>query len=246
MRASHTLGWSGLALVIGLHGLLAPPPCLAGPLLQFDFVPGAPVIFSESLDPGDELTYDASTHVLRADLTPNIYTSADVFLGSFSSGRTTLDLKVDNNGDFEANGAGLRVIGALDLDLDGTDDVSGDPTAPLLFGPITAFGADPAGPPTRSFNGLFDIRGGKLTQAITLSGGGTVSGGFPVGRQTGGFLLSAEDVTGGIQGNFAQGFSASSVKGVIGVVTPEPGGLILALVAAATLAGSRRLRRGRP
>ena len=113
----------------------------------------------------------------------------------------------------------------------------------LLSGPITAFGADPPGPPTRAFNGFFLIQGGALTQTITLSGGGTVFGGFPVGGQPGGFLLLAENVTSGILGNFAQDFASTNGKSNIGVATPEPGAWILAGTGAATLAGWGRLRR---
>jgi hypothetical protein len=243
MRARLALRWIGPALAIGLHGLLTASSCLAGPLVQFDFSPGSPVIFSVN----GTLSYDATTGAFHSEMTPLTYAAPSVPGGFafFTGGTTTIDLVVDTNGDFVTSGDGVVVTGSLDLDGDGTDDVAGDAADPLLFGPVVAFGAEPPGPPTRTFDGLFTVQGGALTGTIPLSGGGALFGGFPIGPP-GGFVLSAEDVGGGILGDFKVDFSSSNVKSDISGVVPEPGGLTLALAALAVVVVAGRLRRGGP
>ena len=131
-----------------------------------------------------------------------------VFLDPANGGASlVIDLKVDANGNFLANGTGVTLTGAVDVDGDSTDDASGT----LLTGKIVAFGAQQAGPAPLDFDGLFQITGGLLTQAITLSGGGTLAPQFQVGA-TAGFNVEAENVTSGILGNFSQSFSSSLVK----------------------------------
>jgi hypothetical protein len=185
------------------------------------------------------LTYSAATGEFQASTFPIIIAGPTIpapgHIGFFDQSipsTTTIDLFVDKAGNFVSNGTGLQITGAVDLDGDGTNDATGL----LLSGNITAFGADPAGPPTRVFDGLFTVTGGLLTQNITLSGGGTVFGGFPVGA-TGGFFLFAEDVTGGTLGNFNNDFSSDAVKDQESLVIPEPGAWACWAVALAGLAG---------
>jgi hypothetical protein len=64
---------------------------------------------------------------------------------------------------------------------------------------------------------------------VLLSGGGTLFGGFPLGA-LGAFDLSAENVTGGILGDFSMDFSSDSVKDEEGLTIPEPSSWALALL----------------
>jgi hypothetical protein len=233
MRRSSPLG---LAIAIVLFFAALPA---RGDLIPIVFGPDAPVVFGAN----GTLSYDAGSQVFHAETAPIAFT-APFASGGFAfvdNGNSIIDLKVDNNGAFAANGSGVSITGSIDIDGDGDYDVVGTTANPLLTGTVNAFGADLAGPPTRSFDGLFDITGGLLTQQITLTGGGQVFGGFPVG-QTGGFILSAEDVAAGILGNFAQSFSSSSVKVNVGVAVPEPSSAVLALVGAAVLLRVKRKR----
>ena len=236
------------AIALATILLLAGPgrSCRAG-LLPITFEPGGPTVSGAN----GSLTYNASTDVFHASVVepandPNfnslIFVPAGqpgnlVFLDPFNgTASLTIDLKVDNNGNFLANGAGVTLIGGLDIDGDGRDDASGT----LLTGTITAFGAGAAAPPTVPFNGLFTVTGGLLSAPITLSSGGTLPTQFAVGSLAG-FTLEAENVTSGILGNFSQNFSSTLVKPGIGLI-PEPGSLTLALSAIATLGGFAGLR----
>jgi hypothetical protein len=164
------------------------------------------------------LAYDASSDNFHSGLTPLAYTDGGGVTPFTGPGSTTIDLVVDHTGAFVSSGTGFRLSG--DLRLGGTD-YSGD----LLFGRITAFAADQPGPPTRLFNGSFDIEGGALTALPD----------FPVGSP-GAFLLYAESVTGGILGDFTHNFASDSVKGPA-TPAPEPSAWVLGRVAAGVVAG---------
>jgi hypothetical protein len=224
--------------------LLSAPPCKAD-LIPVGFDPNGPVIFGGV--PGkDTLKYTASTGDFQFSGGPVSFNYSSLPIGfalfdvDLMSGQPigliTLDVQLTPmGGGFQGPGT-ISVTGSLDLDWDGITDVSGDVSNPLLFGSMTNFGADPAGPPTVSFNGLFDIQGGLLTQDISLSGGGIISGGFPVGGPPGLFLLSAESVTGGTLGDFSQDFSSDSGKPEVGVSTvPAPPTWVLGLLGAVVL-----------
>jgi hypothetical protein len=220
--------------------LLAAPTVRAGDLLPIALF-DSPLILSFN----GSLTYTAASGQFHSDTIPLAYNLdglPDGFAFFEPGGLTSIDLFVDMAGQFVASGTGLRVTGALDLDGDGTIDVSGGPANPLLFGPITAFGADPPGPPSRTFNGLFDVEGGALTGVIPLSGGGSLFGGYTVGVK-GGFFVFAENVTGGILADFRADFSSSLVKSTVGVVIPEPGAVALFLLGAAALTAYGLARR---
>lgn len=224
--------------------VLVPAGSCQGGLIQFSLDPNYPVI----LGINGSLTYNAATQQFHSETDLLTY-SAD-FLPTgfvfFSSGRTVIDLLADSAGNLVSGLAGLKMTGELDLDEDGTIDVAGDAATPLLFGQVLAFGAEAAGPPTRVFNGLWEIQGGKLTETIALSGGGSVFGGFPQGPSTstfGGFFLFAENVTSGTLGDFTSDFSSDSVKDNVGVVTPEPTSLAMGLAGGSLLGAFGYVRR---
>jgi hypothetical protein len=214
---------AGLGLAAALLSLAATPPCQAGPLPP-GIDPAGPVILGFN----GRLAYDAGSGNFHSQLTPLFYTAGDTVTPFTGPGTTVFDLFVDRNGDFARNGTGFRLTGNVRL---GGTDYSGD----LLLGRVTGFGAEPAGPPSRNFGGLFDIEGGALTGRAD----------FPVGS-TGAFILTAENVRGGTLGDFTQNFSSDSAKVLIGpVAAPEPPSWILGLVGVGTLAGWGLLRKRR-
>jgi hypothetical protein len=235
MKRNLSSRWAGLASAVVLQVLVAAPLCRAC-LLQFTLDPANPIILSFN----GSLSYNSTTHNFHSETVPLTF-SAPFVPGGFTSfkgdPKATVDLFVDQSGGFMATGGGFRLTGDLDLDGDGMIDVSSTDADPLVFGRIVNFGAEPPGPPTRTFNGLFEIEGGKLTQTITLTGGGTVFGGFPTNGVLGGFFLFAENVTVGTLGDFRQNFASTNVKDNVGV-TPEPGSGALGLVALVLLASA--------
>jgi hypothetical protein len=215
-----------------------------GGLLPFVIDPGAPDI----LGADGTISYDAVSHLLHAEAAPFTFTAPYVS-GPFAfvdGGNTTVDLSVDNSGNFLSNGSGVKITGSVDVDGDGLYDLVGTNSMPLLQGNIFAFGADDPGPPTRSFDGYFVVTGGLLTQSITLTGGGTTPGGFTLG-DSGGFDLVVEQQVSGILGDFSNGFSGTPVKPEFGRLAsvPEPGSAIMALSGATVLVGATLARRSR-
>jgi hypothetical protein len=221
-----------------LFALMLAMPGRADPL-HFELDPLGPIILG--LD--GSLTYTRSTGNFHSQTFTFAFGSVEFPLGTFSPGSlTTVDLTVNAAGGFLANGTGLSVTGDLDLDNDGINDASGL----LLSGPILDFGAEAAGPPTRVFNGLFDVQGGALTAPVALSGGGTATAQFPVGAR-GGFFLFAETVTNGTLGDFSADFASDNVKDNVGLVVPAPATWLLAMPGAAALVGGAiTARRRRP
>jgi hypothetical protein len=226
----------GLVLALGVHFLLAPSVCRANFLLPVGFVSGDPIVSGSN----GGLTYNASTGDFKMTLSAPSLDYAAPFVTSphpgFSlfTGTLTIDLTVDQNGNFVANGTGLTLTGTVTINhatFSGT----------LLTGTITNFGAQAAGPPSLTFDGYFNITGGLLTQTVTGTSG-PVFGGFPLG-QSGGFLLDTENVTGGTLGDFTHNFSSSSVKPTVGVLVPEPSSLALFLTGAVVLGGWRCVAR---
>ena len=210
---------------------LLPNTLSAGPLLPLDFQPGAPIVSGSN----GGLSYNASTGDLNATLSgPTLLYAAHSVPNGFaliSNGSLTIDLMVDHNGNFVANGTGVT--------LKGTVTINGAVfTGTLLTGTVTAFGSDPAGPPTRDFDGLFTVTGGALTQTETGDGGQSVFGGFSVGSK-GAFDLFAENVTSGTLGDFTHDFLSTRDKPLIGE-TPEPGTLALMVTGATLFFGWRK------
>jgi hypothetical protein len=211
-------GMLRLLWAMGLVVLLSPAHARAG-LLPFALDSNQVNI----LGVDGNLTYTASTGELQSTSQALVYAPApnsDDF-ALFGAGATiSVDLFVTQTGAFSSNGAGITITGSLDLDGDGTPDVSGI----LLQGTFTDFGAQPAGAPTWVSNALFTIDGGLLTTDIAFSGGGApFFGGFTIGQQAGIFLF-AENVTSGTLGDFTQDFSSDSTKANVGLaaVVPEP------------------------
>jgi hypothetical protein len=219
-----------LALIVQF--LLAPSLCRAGPLLPVELQQDAPMVSGSN----GSLTYAAATGDFHAALTGSslVYAAPSVTPRGFApfSGSLTMDMIVDHNGNFVSNGSGMVLTGSVTIN-------GAVFTGTLLTAKVTAFGADDAGPPNRTFDGLFEITGGALTTTQPGTGGQDVFGGFSVGS-TGGFSLFAENVTGGTLGDFTQNFASTGNKPLIGVLTPEPSTLVLALTGAAGLAWWRK------
>ena len=201
--------------------LLAPPVARAGPLI--DYTPGPP--FITTID--GSLTYNSTTGDFSSSSTFAIIVTATDF-EIFDTATLSIDFTVDKSGDFVSNGTGLVLTGSVMVD---GQMYSGDAANPLLSGAITAFGSDPAGPPSLTFDGFFTVQGGAL------------SGLFGVGS-TGAFLLDVESVTGGILGDFQSDFSSDTVKATV-ANTPEPASATLTLIAAPIVWVGARLRRRR-
>lgn len=232
------LGWRSTSLSLVVLVVLSTASTGRADLLNVQLDPSKPVVFGVN----GVLTFNAANGNFHVDALALTYTNSALPNGFafIDGGSSIIDLIVDNNGAFVANGTGVTVTGSIDLDGDGADDVTGDALNPLLTGTITNFGAQAAGPPTLTFDGLFTIDGGALTGLIPLSGGGSISGGFDVGTG-GGFILSAENATTGILGDFISDFSSDQTKVQIGSVVPEPSGVTLAILAAATLGFAQRV-----
>jgi hypothetical protein len=235
---------SGPALALAALLLLGPSPGRADFLLPMNFQPGAPIVSGSN----GGLTYNAATGDFHATLAGSslVYAAPFVLPRGFTtfSGTLSIDLLVDHNGHFTGGGTGLVLTGTVTIN---GAVFTGTAANPLLTGTITAFGSDPAGPPSRSFDGYFTITGGALTQTMSGAGGKPVFGGFPLG-QSGGFLLHAENVTGGTLGDFAHDFASSMDKPELGVLAavPVPRSLVLCLTGAVALLGWTRPRLGRP
>ncbi len=227
MNEHHYRRRLGLTLALGAFYLLVPSTGRAG-LLPVTFQPQGPVITGS----GGGLTYNAGTGDFNATLTGStlVYAAPFVQPSGFSqfSGALTIDLQVNKNGQFVANGTGVKLTGTVSIN---GATFTGTNAKPLLTGSITDFGSTAAGPPTQTFDGYFTITGGALTQKQPGTGGKPVFGGFTAGT-AGGFILSAENVTSGTLGDFSRDFSSSSVKPGIGPIVPEPSSLILSLTAA--------------
>jgi hypothetical protein len=204
-------------------------------LLPVNFAPGAPIVGGSS----GGLTYTASTGELKMTLSGPTLTFAAPFVNNqnhfvfITGGSLTIDLIVDQNGNLVSNGTGVT--------LTGTTTINGASfSGTLLTGTLTGFGAQPAGPPSFTFDGYFNITGGQLTTTKTGTGGSQVFGGFPLG-QLGGFLLDAENVTKGTLGDFTHDFTSTSIKPSVGVLAPEPGSLVLFLTGTLVLGGWKRV-----
>jgi hypothetical protein len=227
---------AGLALAFVVQFLLAPSACRAEFLLPITFQPRDPIVSGSN----GSLSYNATTDDFKMTLSgPSLeYAAPFVKTRGFSfisSGNLTIDLSVDNSGNFVANGTGLTLTGTVSINgatFSGT----------LLTGTITDFGAQPKGPPSFSFDGYYTVTGGALTQTKIGTGGTPVFGGFSVG-QWGGFILDAENVSGGTLGDFSHNFSSSSVKPEVGILLPEPSTLVLLSTGVVVLAGWRRVAR---
>lgn len=211
--------------------LLAAAPSRAD-LIPITLDPNGPTI----LGVFGSLSYNAGTGEFQSLTTPadlgaaSLPNNMPAFFDFF--GTTTIDLFVNTDGSFNRNGSGLSISGGSLTLPDGTV-VSG----PFLSGTITAFGADPRGPATRNFDGLFQVTGGSLTAPIALNSKGSLPALFTVG-QTGGFFVSAEDVTSGTLGDFTSSFSSDSVKDEEGaLIVPEPSSLFVGLACTGLVLG---------
>jgi hypothetical protein len=223
-RSSLSAG-TWLALVLPV---LLPFTSARADLVGVEFDPGQPSILSFQ----GSVTYSAASQTFHSDMTPLTF-SAPFVAGGFTpftgTGKTSIDLLVDSNGAFVANGTGVSVTGSVNINGTGYTGTDADP---LLFGHIISFGAEAAGPPTRLFDGLFVVDGGELIGA----------GGFFIGEKAG-FIIYAENVTTGTLGDFKQDFKSTTDKSELGPVIPEPRTLFLGCLALGLFAGYGLLRK---
>jgi hypothetical protein len=241
MNAQRALRPPGLLLAAFLCLLLA-SPARAGllPIQLRD--PEGPI----TLGLGGTLTYTydslAGTGLFHAETFPVALAFESPVPWDITPGLSTIDLVVDSSGNFVANGSGVMLMGAINFDGDLTDDVSGE----LLYGRVLdfGFGADEGQPGT--FNGIFEIEGGALTETILLSGGGSLAAMFRVGQDLGGFFVFAEGASAGELGVFTADFASDTVKDNLGVVVPSPPAWILGLLGTCLLVGYRRFARRCP
>jgi hypothetical protein len=253
---SRVPGAAGLLVVLVV--LAAPRASWGGPLLAITYAPNGPgvqAVTTGSPDPS-LLSYNASTKDFnvtipdpnaRFDLVnlftpaysipsnPNFFTAGLFDLNQPAS--LTIDLHVNASGNLIPGGTGFTLSGAVDIDGDGLDDAKGTTTAmALLTGTVTAFGTNGPGPPTVTFNGLFQVTGGLLTGPLTLSNNDKIAPLFPIGSIDG-FTIPAEDVVTGILGDFTRSFSSGVFKPFVSATVPEPSGLLLVLSGAVTICG---------
>lgn len=217
----HSRSFSPLRVYPVVCALLLAATSSRADLIPITLDPNGPTISGEI---GGTLSYDAATGEFLSQTIPTVLGGSTVpsMLAFFDfTGTTSIDLFVNADGSFRGNGGGLSISGGSLTLADGTTV-----TGPFLTGTITAFGAQPAGVPTLTFDGLFQVTGGSLTAPIALNSGGSLPALFTVG-QTGGFFVSAEDVTSGTLGDFTSSFSSDSVKDQEGAIVPEPSSLFL-------------------
>jgi len=245
MKSTFSLSFVHHGIAAGILVLMTAGLSRGGPLPPYIPDPNYPVIGSIL----GSITYTASTGVFQADSLPLTYTSFYTINDSSWAGAAFFDLSyggiqdvsvnlaLDSSGNFVSNGSGFSLSGAIDLDNDGTDDVTGA----LLTGSINDFGFDTS---LSASAGLFDITGGLLTQNINLSGGGTLFGGFTVGT-LGIFVLEDIQATSGTFGDFTKDMAASFGKDTEGeaLAIAEPASFTLALVGLAALGMTRRWSR---
>ncbi len=139
MTSTHLLG---IVCATGLLLLGPARPSFGGGLLNFQFDPNGPA----GLTINGGLSYDASTGEFSGTSVPLTLSSSTIpggagFVRFSGDPQLSFDLFVNQDGTFAGNGAGFDLTGTLSI---GGTNISGT----LLTGDFTAFGAEPAGPPT--------------------------------------------------------------------------------------------------
>jgi hypothetical protein len=221
MRMKSTR-FAGLCLAPALV-LVIPLVGQAG-LLSIPFDPNGPTITNSA----GALTLNAAAGGLSISGVPVSLDGASLPVSGAFSGMSaqSINLVVDASGDFVSGAAGYNLTGNLDLNGDGQPDASGN----LLSGNIFRFGAQTSGPTPYSVDGLFHVTGGALTQAIPLTGGGTMSSLFSMGEEVG-FLATFLQFTQGSPGDFSQDATAGDgFETTTPTTVPAPGSLTLAFL----------------
>jgi hypothetical protein len=217
-----------LALIVCTAGLSLLGPgrsCHGGGLLPFAFDPNGPTF----LGANGSLSYDASIGEFRGTALPLTLSSpllpggAD-FVRFSGNPQLSFEFFVNPDGTFQKDGSGFDLTGTLSI---GGTTISGT----LLSGDFTAFGAEPAGPPTWVANALFDTSGGLLTEPIPLADGTTLPAPFAIGGPPVGVDFFAENIASSTLGDFTASFSGK-IKDQGGPVSiAEPSSWVLAMIA---------------
>ncbi len=207
-----------VGIVVGLAFAGSASATLLGNPLEFPLL---------SFDNGGVLNYDAAADTFQVaanpiairmspGATPRFITPNPPASGEFFN----INISVDSSGNLIGGSAGddLAVQGAIDLNGDGTIDVSGT----LLTGEVTGFGFQENGA-TDLFDFSFDVTGGQLASAFDSV-----------------VAVSMQSERSTFNGSFADSFHGGA-KGTLGV-SPEPTTIVLlgSGVMGLALAGRRR------
>ncbi|WP_165440603.1 SdrD B-like domain-containing protein [Rubripirellula amarantea] len=175
--------------------------------------PELPTVFSNGT-----LSYDSSTNQFEATAVPQTFSTT---LFGFSPlvdmpSSFSLQAEVDESGDLVGSGPHpFALTGSIDIDFDGTADVSGD----LLTGNVVEFGFLDGG--SLSTSDTYDFRivitSGALAQSGTLSDGGQFPAYF-AGRDIG-LRINSENST--FNNDFNVDFSGGN-KATLGPIDPAP------------------------
>jgi hypothetical protein len=224
MRRNTSTYLAGIVCAAILLFLGPGRPCHGQGMLPFQFDPDGAV----GLGTNSDLSYDASTGEFHGTSLPLTLSSSTLpggadFVRFSGNPLLSFDLFVNPDGTFRSNGSGFDLTGTLSI---GGTNLSGT----LLSGDFTAFGADPASPPTWVANALFDTTGGLLTQSNPLADGTTLAAQFPIDGAPVGVDFFAEHVSSGTLGDFTQNFSDAG-KVMFGPTSiPEPASWVLVLI----------------
>ncbi len=224
MRRNTSTYLAGIFCATVLLFLAPDRPCRGQGLLPFQFDPNGPA----GLGINSDLSYDASTGEFRGTSLPLTLSSSTLpggadFVRFSGDPLLSFDFFVNPDGTFRSDGSGFDLTGTISI---GGTNISGT----LLSGDFTAFGADPASPPTWVANALFDTTGGLLTQSNPLADGTTLPAQFPIDGTQVGIDFDIEHDSSGTLGDFTQDFSGDG-KVVFGPTSiPEPASWVLALI----------------
>ncbi|WP_168215728.1 SdrD B-like domain-containing protein [Roseimaritima ulvae] len=179
-------------------------------LLGVDF--GYPSMFANSTG---TINYDATTNTLVADASPELFQESEFWFANFIDAPKdfSLQLEVDESGNLVGGvpGDDFVLSGVIDIDFDGTPDLSGT----LLTGEVIGFGFLNSVGTTDTFDFRIEVTGGVLTVPGTYSSGGTRPAYFA--GQDIGMRIDSEESS--FNGSFNSNFSGKN-KATFGPTDP--------------------------
>ncbi|WP_068130267.1 DUF7467 domain-containing protein [Roseimaritima ulvae] len=179
-------------------------------LLGVDF--GYPSMFANSTG---TINYDATTNALVADASPELFQESEFWFANFIDAPKdfSLQLEVDESGNLVGGvpGDDFVLSGVIDIDFDGTPDLSGT----LLTGEVIGFGFLNSVGTTDTFDFRIEVTGGVLTVPGTYSSGGTRPAYFA--GQDIGMRIDSEESS--FNGSFNSNFSGKN-KATFGPTDP--------------------------